>query len=1118
MAFTLGAQRLEAHRWSGRSTRSICQARGGTGARRPASARFAFDEAHTRRNGNRLACRRPVTVAMMASALSVRSFVKAALEASVYVAPEDPWLTKEEVAAASSRAGFDPAETAKTLEDLFFAGECSGRGDRYLPTEKGLSPFLPDCAVPFIPDLRNTSALSFLFRTFQEEAKTVGKSWTHFGKEQLVYLGAGELELSRRDVLMAINLLQAVGWLKYQDEVLRPSDDLLDRSVPPLVAGTPKDRTDLRAALEAVEGVTRDRESAIRWEALRGSLLGLPADTVHVGLRREALDLVLLAFADDGKPVEIEEIALKFPEEAGVRDILAYDLVESGYLKLQDAAVVPKPLALMSAIDSYRGVLLALDMLLKHGRSRYESRVTEEEVGVLTFINRLTVVEQRQMSSLLFDLSPHITPSAIEGRRARKLRYTHQLRLIDGLARCMTKRIPLQLTTGSKAGATVGAESTGARNPKIREGADFPATVVFILVQDLIDCTDGPMIPDALSALNAALRGVDASAFVLSTIAGVIIVIPDAARWTLEETFASLDRAKTGFSLRVGVTHGNVDVVTDIDGEENLVGTPINIAARVATSSENTGTLIHESYAKYVDPTLPLSHWLHRSVRQPIPVTGKPQDPVFECFVGPYTFGKRSLESQGVHRFRSAVIVAYDLPKFSAGDRAQLRKRFTRLASVFKKLWQLSPMPSETALLSPGGDGGVIVLPGLPLAEAASIASRLRGLTEIESIDSSDTTAVATRIGVHYGQITDYVNARGVVRPTGLDIFLADGIAGDAHARGKDDIIITRLVADSWVAGSNARLASEFEQLPPMASGPAAGVERFVRLSGAPSIPEPGPVLPPPTGGANDASSHGAQTANTTFEATKVSMTSKQRRTAGAVVAPTKWKISAVPVSSRGATKSQLHRAMTGATITGDGGTGRVTRWPRVLRPESAKAETRPDGTQILHCINNTGVANVLDEEQLGQQSDGTIWFQRAYFWDADEVHVDFGRCSFDAIVFLKMLVSIGNALDVNRYDVTLAIETPRPNIVVTIQTNGLAARQPTKTAKASGRFYESAVRVTPKTALPDTVLAGLSHRLLDGIANEFELSGDMFYEGDSGPSFLEIDEAAIASVLSGLK
>jgi hypothetical protein len=41
-----------------------------------------------------------------------------------------------------------------------------------------------------------------------------------------------------------------------------------------------------------------------------------------------------------------------------------------------------------------------------------------------------------------------------------------------------------------------------------------------ILIKGLKDCRDAPKVPNALRALNEALRGVDASAFVLSTIAG----------------------------------------------------------------------------------------------------------------------------------------------------------------------------------------------------------------------------------------------------------------------------------------------------------------------------------------------------------------------------------------------------------------------------------------------------------------------------------------------------------------------------------------------------------------------------------------------------------------------
>jgi hypothetical protein len=78
-------------------------------------------------------------------------------------------------------------------------------------------------------------------------------------------------------------------------------------------------------------------------------------------------------------------------------------------------------------------------------------------------------------------------------------------------------------------------------------------------------------------------------------------------------------------------------------------------------------------------------------------------------------------------------------------------------------------MQVATALLSPGGDGGVLVLDRVNLSAAAMIASR---------------------------------------------------IAGDEHARSRNGIILTRLLADSLAGGSSQRLASEFAPLPRLTAGP----------------------------------------------------------------------------------------------------------------------------------------------------------------------------------------------------------------------------------------------------------------------------------------------------------
>lgn len=651
-------------------------------------------------------------------------------------------------------------------------------------------------------------------------------------------------------------------------------------------------------------------------------------------------------------------------------------------------------------------------------------------------------------------------------------------------------------------------ENSEAANPVLNEGTEFPATVLFVLLKGLKECTDGPRIPNALAALNDALRDVNPAAFVLSTIAGLILVLPDVASLNLDEILTGLDDAAVGFQLSVGVTHGTVEAVADVDGQINLIGPSINTAARLAASPDNEGLLVHKSYADFADTALGASHWLHRDTRREVLIEGKPQDPSFHCYRGPQTFDAKPLTACLDYKFQSAVLIAYDLPKFSAGDRAQLRKRFTRLAHVFKKLQQSAAMANSTALISPGGDGGVLVVPGLAVQDGAVIASRLRELSITESLEHAEAIAVAPRLGVHYGQICSYVNARGSMRPTGIALFAADDIAGDTLAKKKEGIVITRLIADAITGGSNARLVSEFEMLDQINSGPASTLERFVQRLGKLSIEsEPTPAsasIPSPTNDGPPVSM---------FEPVKTKLTSKQRGTEGEPVRPVCWRLSAQPVGAAATTKAKIRRVVMTSSFASDTGTSRQTSWPAVLRPQITKEESRSDGAIIWHRCSDHGASNFLDEEQLGLHGNGTVWFQRASFWDTTGIHVDFGQCCFDALVFLKLMTRVGNVLDVNAYDITLRFEVPVSNIVVTVQTNGVSSMQPARVARMRGRYLEATVKLGPKTSLPDQVIANLAKGLLDGVANECDLGDDVFFGTVASASFLEIDQDSLLMV-----
>lgn len=285
-------------------------------------------------------------------------------------------------------------------------------------------------------------------------------------------------------------------------------------------------------------------------------------------------------------------------------------------------------------------------------------------------------------------------------------------------------------------------------------------------------------------------------------------------------------------------------------------------------------------------------------------------------------------------------------------------------------------------------------------------------------------------------------------------------------------------------------------------------VQQVVTGSGPPSTdtPSPPPVTQPSITSAVSTSTTGYPV-NAQFEPLTTQLLSKQSQTKGASVPPSIWRIAAVPTGERECTKAQLHQAITMATPTTDCGTGRRAREPKVLHDEATERR-REDGTQ-LRCIAYGGGSNERHEEQLGFKNDSSIWFQRAHFWDLPDRSVDLGQCAFDVMVFLKLLIGVGNALGVARYTVNLTLEVPRLNMVGTIQTHGFTAKQQMRTARSASMRHTGKVDVGPAISLPDSVQVGLIKQLVDGVANDFELGKDPLF-GGGGAAFLEIDEASI--------
>lgn len=137
-------------------------------------------------------------------------------------------------------------------------------------------------------------------------------------------------------------------------------------------------------------------------------------------------------------------------------------------------------------------------------------------------------------------------------------------------------------------------------------GMEFKGTCVFVGVPDLkrVDPTAAPQV---LQRLHESVAELDV--YVLASISGLILVSPDGDGSSLDEIMGVLATIKgIPLAIRVGVAHGDIEVVRDVDGDSNLISPCINIGARLAFASVNEGALIHESYVRMYGDSLGSGH------------------------------------------------------------------------------------------------------------------------------------------------------------------------------------------------------------------------------------------------------------------------------------------------------------------------------------------------------------------------------------------------------------------------------------------------------------------------------------------------------------------------------
>lgn len=374
------------------------------------------------------------------------------------------------------------------------------------------------------------------------------------------------------------------------------------------------------------------------------------------------------------------------------------------------------------------------------------------------------------------------------------------------------------------------------------EGKVISASVAFVCIPKLKSYDDRTCY-NAISHLNSIAKKCNKQShkvIIFSSLTGLILISPDSKSKNLIgflKNFVSKCYA-SGLPIKIGITHGDIEELKDIDGGINYIGIPLNHAARVVFSEKNPGCLAEQSYRSFYEHIFgssknPASIFATNKIK----IEGKSHDcEKFVCYAtNPGSFQvRKKLLSQKLPKLAkqaslvAGVALAYDLPKFSAGDRSQLSQRFRSINDMFQALKNSNTIPAKSKLFFlPGGDGGVVVLTEVKTS-VIEIVSKFIKLLEIESGGRDASISVKSRIGIHYGVVFLYKNSANKIRPTGKTCFVADEIAGDSLARSNGGIVFSEQLIDSLSLGSKTHLEENFDALPAIKMGAAKNIRRFV--------------------------------------------------------------------------------------------------------------------------------------------------------------------------------------------------------------------------------------------------------------------------------------------------
>lgn len=158
----------------------------------------------------------------------VRTYIREALECSVFISPQQPGLTFEEIREVGARLGYQPGEIgdAMTRESL----RSFGRGSQLISPSQHTA-INWKFFIPEEPEYRNFEAFDFVVSEFIALAKSLGAARAHIDRTTLVERACTN-GLDRNDIEVAITIQLLSQYLSEKDGTLRVTHGVVGHPLP----------------------------------------------------------------------------------------------------------------------------------------------------------------------------------------------------------------------------------------------------------------------------------------------------------------------------------------------------------------------------------------------------------------------------------------------------------------------------------------------------------------------------------------------------------------------------------------------------------------------------------------------------------------------------------------------------------------------------------------------------------------------------------------------------------------------------------------------------------------------------------------------------------------------